>query len=383
MKTIRISPVDMYFVNRRFPIEFVLFYPYQVQAKPLKKALKKLASYFWPAFGEYKNGEIKALTDFEDDWWEEEKVETNFDPTIKLDNLHNEFGTEYLKSLQFSKNFKFPRRLCHFKLIHFQNGTLFIPTMNHLAGDGYSYFYLLSVLAALYRKRKIPFTSLLIGKIFKPRLTRIINKKIQVPNDILEGYIPNETLTVEFVEFKKTEIRQKALQASEQSGLSISTNDILCAIEVLSIFDSQSKENRSNIHLVIPIDVRRGVPEYGKKFFGNGVMLLKILFKFTEIAKSTIIKIAIDIRRSFPDVNSESFEMFNEQMIQWIDSRNFEKLLPYNPEKDCLVTNLSRIPFKALNFGDGIPTLVAPTTIGKGSTLVTSNKDNYILRRVR
>ncbi len=373
----------MYFVNRRFPIEFILFYPYRIQAKPLKKALKKVASLFWPAFGTYTNGEIQALTDLEDDWWKEETIDTIFDPTKKNDNIHNEFGTEYLKSLQYSKNFKPPLRLCHFKLIHFQNGTMLIPTMNHLVGDGYSYFYLLSVLATLYRKRNLPFASLFIGKIFKPRLIRIINKKIQVPKDILEGYLPDETLTVEFIEFKKTEIRQKVLQASEQSGLPISTNDILCAIEVLSILDSQSNENPSNIHLVIPIDVRRGVPEYGKKFFGNGIMILKILFQSSEIANSTIESIAIHIRKSIPNVNTESFELFNEKVIQWIDTGNYDKLLPYNPEKDCLVTNLSRIPFKTLNFGNGIPTLVAPTTIGKGSTLVTSNKDNYILRRVR
>jgi NRPS condensation-like uncharacterized protein len=373
----------MYFVSRRFPIEFVLFYPYRIQVKPLKKALKKVASLFWPFFGEYTNGEIKALTDLEDDWWKEETIEKNFDPTKKNDNLHNEFGTEYLKLLQYSKNFIPPRRLCQFKLIHFQNGTMLIPTMNHLVGDGYSYFYFLSVLAALYRKRKLPFASLLIGNIFKPRLTRTKNKNFQVPKDNIEGYCPDEKLTVEFIDFKKTEIQQKALQASEKSGLRISTNDILSAIEVLSIFDSQSNENPSNFHLIIPIDVRRGVPEYGKKFFGNGIMLLKILFQSTEMANSTIESIAIRIRKSFPNVNQESFELFNEKLIQWISTGNYDNLLPYNPKTDCLVTNLSRIPFKALNFGDGRPTLVAPTTIGRGSTLVLSNQDSYILRRVR
>ena len=112
-------------------------------------------------------------------------------------------------------------------------------------------------------------------------------------------------------------------------------------------------------------------------------MMLKIQFQSTEIANSSIETIAIHIRKSFPDINSESFELFNEKIIQWINTGNYDKLLHYNPKKDCLVTNLSRIPFKALNFGYGIPSLVAPTTIGRGSTLVLSNKDSYILRRVR
>ena len=386
MKSIGISPVDMCFVNGRYPIEFVLFYPYRIHPKALQKALKKIAALFWPAFGVYTNGRIKSLSELEDpedDWWKEETVDANFDLAKEYEHLHTTYGTDYLKSLQHSKNFTTPSRLWRFKLIHFLNGTMLIPSLNHLAGDGYSYFYLLSTLAALYRNRKLPFASLVIGKLFKPRLTRTTDKNFQVPNENMEGYLPDENLTVEFIEFKKTEIRQKALHASEQSGLRVSTNDILCAIEVISLLGSQSSANSANFHLVIPIDVRRGVLEYGKKFFGNGIMVLKIPFSSAEIADSTIESIAIHIRESFPDVNDESFNLFNEKLIQWIDTRQYEKLFPYDPKTDCLVTNLSRIPLKALNFGDGPPSLVAPTTIGRGATLVLSNQDSYILRRVR
>ena len=386
MKAIGISPVDMCFVNGRYPIEFVLFYPYRIHVKPLQRALKKVAALFWPAFGVYTNGKIKALPELEDnknDWWEEETIKADFDPTTEFDNLHTTYGTEYLKSLQYSKNFTTPSRLWRFKLIHFLNGTMLIPSLNHLAGDGYSYFYLLSTLAALYRNRKLPFASLVIGKLFKPRLTRTTDKNCQVPDEKMDGYLPDGDLTVEFIEFKKTEIRQKALRASEQSGLRVSTNDILCAIEVISLLGSQSSANSANFHLVIPIDVRRGVLEYGKKFFGNGIMVVKIPFSSAEITDSTIESIAIHIRESFPSVNGESFNIFNEKLIQWIDTKQYEKLLPYDPKTDCLVTNLSRVPLKALNFGDGLPSLVAPTTIGRCATLVLSNKDNYILRRVR
>jgi hypothetical protein len=386
MKSVGISPVDMCFVNGRYPIEFVLFYPYRIQVKSLHKALKKVAALFWPAFGVYSEGEIKAFPELEaaeDDWWKEETIEANFNPAKEYDNLHHAYGTEYLKSLQYSKNIISSSRLFRFKVIHFLNGTMLIPSMNHLAGDGYSYFYLLTTLAALYRNRKIPFASLFIGKLFKPRLTRTTNKNFQVPNEIMEGYLPDENLMVEFIEFKKTEIRKKALHASEQSGLRVSTNDILCAIEVLSLIGSQSSTNPANFHLVIPIDVRRGVSEYGKKFFGNGIMVLKIPFSSAEIAHSTIESIAIHIRKSFPDIDHESFDTFDEKLIQWVDTGQYKKLLPYDPKTDCLVTNLSRVPLKALNFGNGPPSLVAPTTIGRGSTLVLSNKDSYVLRRVR
>ena len=198
MKAIGISPVDMCFVNGRYPIEFVLFYPYRIHVKPLQRALKKVAALFWPAFGVYTNGKIKALPELEDnenDWWEEETIKADFDPTTEFDKLHTSYGTEYLKSLQYSKNFISSSRLWRFKLLHFLNGTMLIPSLNHLAGDGYSYFYLLTTLAALYRNRKIPFASLFIGKLFKPRLTRTTNKNFQVPNELMEGYLPDENLT--------------------------------------------------------------------------------------------------------------------------------------------------------------------------------------------
>ncbi|MHA1746403.1 MAG: acyltransferase [Promethearchaeota archaeon] len=385
---IPISPVDMFFVNGHYPIEFVLFYPYRIHTKPLRKALKKIAALFWPAFGYYANGEIKAFPkgkegkEAEDGWWGEETIATEFDPTKNYETLHREFGTEHLKSLQHLQTITSNPRLFHFKLIHFTNGTMLIPTLNHLAGDGYSYFYLLSVLAALYRQRKLPFASLVLGKLFRPRHIRT-KRKFQIPKDEMEGYLPEESLAVEFTAFNKTDIRQKALRASEQSGLPVSTNDILCAIEAKSVLDSHSSENLSNFNLVIPIDVRRGVPEYGQKFFGNGIMVLKTPLQSADVSNASLETIAIQIRKSFPAVSTASFESFNDSIIQWIDAGDYGKLLPYNPETDCLVTNLSRIPLKALNFGNGMPSLVAPTTIGKGSTLVLSNKDSYILRRVR
>ncbi|MCK5346002.1 MAG: hypothetical protein KAR20_21475, partial [Candidatus Heimdallarchaeota archaeon] len=341
---IRISPVDMFFVNGHYPIEFVLFYPYRIHTKPLRKALKKVAALFWPAFGYYANGEIKAFPKGkegkEDDWWSEETVATEFDPTKNYEILHRKFGTEHLKSLQHSQMITSPPRLFHFKLIHFTNGTMLIPTLNHLAGDGYSYFYLLSVLSALYRKRKFPFASLVLGKLFRPRHIRT-KREFQIPRDQMEGYLPEESLAVEFTAFKKTDIRQKALRASEQSGLRVSTNDILCAIEAKSVLDSHSSKNLSNFHLVIPIDVRRGVPEYGQKFFGNGIMVLKIPLQSADVATTSLETIAIRIRKSFPAVSAASFELFNDEIIQWIDAGDYGKLLPYNPETDCLVTNLS------------------------------------------
>ncbi len=48
------------------------------------------------------------------------------------------------------------KKLFYLKVIQYRNGTVLIPKMNHLAGDGYSYFFFLSALAKLSKAIQDP-----------------------------------------------------------------------------------------------------------------------------------------------------------------------------------------------------------------------------------
>ena len=147
MKTINISQIDTIFANGSYPIEFLLYYKDGLKANDIRSALKSLSSVFWPVFGEYKAGIIHSDTYHEADFFDEEVLDQEFDKeegNIKIYERYSRVNPSDLKKLFF------------LKVIQYRNGTVLIPKMNHLAGDGYSYFFFLSALAKLSKAIQDP-----------------------------------------------------------------------------------------------------------------------------------------------------------------------------------------------------------------------------------
>jgi hypothetical protein len=252
--------------------------------------------------------------------------------------------------------------------------------MNHVAGDGYSYFYLLTVLAAVSKRVGIPLIPTIIKFIFRPKFQSSINDTFYFKETPQEAISFDENLKVEMMEIKQSDVRNQAKAISENSGLRISSNDILCANIVKFIVDKRKETLPDNFILAIPVDVRRGVPELGQRYFGNGLIMYNVPFTREEVSKSNIEDIAITIRKSFPIRNRESYESFLNEIEKWIKLGQLEKLQPYDPDNECLVTNLSRMPISKLDFGSGPPTLVEPLTRGRSGAAVLAQNDKFILR---
>ena len=88
------------------------------------------------------------------------------------------------------------------------------------------------------------------------------------------------------------------------------------------------------------------------------------------------------LRKSILSVNREGYVKFLSDLETKIEGSSIHSLKPYDPEKGCLVTNLSRMPVQKLNFGSGNPSLIVPLTIGRNSAAVLADKDNFLLRLV-
>jgi hypothetical protein len=167
LKEIKISQVDVLFANGFYQIEFLFYFREGLNTKKIRNALKKLAGVFWPMFGEYRDGIISFNKYIEEDCFDEEVVNQEFTiPTTEKERLT--FYSQY--SLQDT------RRLFFLKATQFKNGMILVPKMNHLAGDGYSYFYFLSSLAALSQQTLIPTKSSLLQLFSRPHHHRTILK---------------------------------------------------------------------------------------------------------------------------------------------------------------------------------------------------------------
>jgi len=371
MKELNISPVDTIFANGSYPIEFLIYYKNKLKSKNIRTALKKISNHFWPAFGQYHAGAIQFNKYIEHAHFDETEIDHSFDcdesPIAIYDRYRHAISPD-MKTLFF------------LKMIQYKNGTVLFPKLNHLAGDGYSYFYFLSVLAELSQGSGVPFKKRLILYLSKPHHKRTVLKEFQFNEADLKPLQNQEQLTIKFEEISTTTVKKMIRDVASNLKQQVSTNDILSAIIVQKLVTNERDFFGDHFQLTIPIDVRRYVKEYGAKFFGNGIMLDVVNFKTKDIDKLNIQDIAITIRESMPAITKEIFIQFLDSLEAIIAERQYHKLRPFDPQRGCLVTNLSKLPANKLNFGTGNPDFIFPLTIEKNSAAILSNKDNFILR---
>jgi hypothetical protein len=373
MKEIPISQVDSVFAGGLYPIEFLLYYSNPVGSKTVRAALKKLSSDFWPVFGNYRDGLIQFEGYKEDEHFEEARIGGDFD----RDQPAEEIFQAYRRSIPSGG-----KALFFLKMIRHDNGTILIAKLNHLAGDGYSYFYLLATLASVSKAGSLPFKKDLVRRLYKPHHNRTVLKEFRFEGTGFKPAGQDNQLIPANEKIPRANVRRMIKEIASQSEKKVSTNDVLSAMFVKKLLSVQNDRFGDNMQMTIPIDVRRYIKEYGPKFFGNGIWLHPIDFEKAELAESSLTELAIKIREAMPVVTKESYLAYLEHLEDIISRGHNSQLRPFDPDRGCLMTNLSRLPAHRLDFGSGPPDFINPLTIEKNSAGILAEEENFFLRWV-
>ena len=371
MKRVNISQVDAVFSNGSYPIEFLFYYERTFDTKRLRSALQNLSSVFWPAFGEYRDGAIVFDRYREAECFEEEAVERELD-RAEIDEA--DYGV--------ISRFALPelKRLFFLKAIRFKNGLVLIPKLNHLAGDGYSYFLFLSVLAALTRPTIVPFKSSLMNFSLKPHHRRTGLRDFSFQGIKLKPLAQHGKLAIESDTILRQDVQSIIQEAASSAELRISTNDVLSALAVKKLVKERADFWAEDVRLTLPIDIRGKVKEYGRGFFGNGIMFHTLTFQKERLGNSPVQEVAIEIRKSMPSLSKETYVDFLKKLEEMLSTGSLDEFRPYDPERGCLVTNLSKLPSDKLDFGTGSPKLAIPLTIEKNGAAILAKNENFVLR---
>jgi len=371
MEQINISQIDTIFANGSYPIEFLLYYKNSLKTNEIRSALNSLSSVFWPIFGEYNDGIIHSGKYHEADFLDEEVIDQEFDKEAENRKIYESYSRVNPSDL---------KKLFFLKVIQYKNGTVLIPKMNHMAGDGYSYFFFLSALAQLTQEIHDPVKTNSIASLYEPSHNRTILKEFRYKEIESKSLSEKEEFVIEIEEIPKPTVRSIIKTVASDLNHRVSGNDILSAMIIKKLAAIQTDYSMDNFQLTIPIDVRRQVKKYGQNYFGNGLMFNVTNFKKNDLEKLNINEIAIEIRKSMPDITNESYLEYLLSIETIITKRKSNKLKVYDPRSGCLVTNLSMLPANKLNFGTGDPDFIFMLTIEKNSAAILSNRDNYILR---
>jgi len=373
MKKINISQIDTLFVNGSYPIEFLFFYKHKIDTDAIRNGLKIVSSSFWPLFGIYKDGWIESSKYSEDKFF----CELMYNEDFKISHDTMEFWRKYHQI-----NSQSMSGLFFLSVLQFNNGTVIIPKMNHLAGDGYSFFYFLLVLAALSKSSFIPLKKYAIRQLYSPKLNRTVLKSFHFNKTKIKEPDIHKNCTIKFQHVQKTFVKQEIKKIQAENNQTVTANDILSAMIFKRTFENYRSKIDNGFTLSIPIDVRRQVYKIGRKFFGNGLMLHHLKLTSDELDNFDIRTLALKLREILPSVNTEIYTEYLNDLESTINQLSIHTLRPYNPEEGCLVTNLSRMPIQKLDFGSGGPDFVFLLTIGMNSAAILADNDDYKLRLV-
>jgi NRPS condensation-like uncharacterized protein len=371
MKKVPISQVDALFAGGLYPIEFLFFYRERFDAKRLRKALKRLSSVYWPAFGTYADGVISANPYREENHYIEEAFDVEIDGAA---------GEE--KAVETVSRFRVAGAgsLFQLKVLRLKNGAVLIPKLNHLVGDGYSYFYFLSLLAEIARPSGVPFKKTLAISSMKPHHRRTALKGFSFSGRSSAPSPESQEPRIITDEIPRQDVTAAVRASAEGGGVKISSNDVLTAAAVKKMAGRPGALPADDIEVTIPIDVRSRVKEYGRKFFGNGIWLHTFKLQRSDVESLPLRDLAVQIRSFMPTITNESYVRYLTGLEEAIARGDTDMLRPFAPERGCLVTNLSRLPADKLDFGSGAPDLVVPLTSERNSAGILSRKDAFLLK---
>ncbi|KAA3662858.1 MAG: hypothetical protein DWQ10_01450 [Calditrichaeota bacterium] len=373
MQRLPISEIDTYFVNGNYPIEFLFYYKNALNTTAIRKALRRLTTAFWPLFGLYENGAIIAQNYREDDYFSETKYENTFEAggdAMALWERYKDVNPAEMHGLFF------------LHVLQFKNGTALVPKMNHLVGDGYSYFYFLAVLAAMAQNSFVPFKKFAIRHLAMPKLNRTPLQPFQFRNQKIQQSLIYENFRIVNETVAKADVASALDHLNGEHNARVSVNDYLSAMVFQKTYQAQKARHTGQFTLSIPMDVRRYVPQLGAKFFGNGLQFHRLTLERAALNTIATEDLALKIRKSVPVVDSSMYTQYLADLEVKISKSEEHALLPYDPATGCLVTNLTRMPLPKLDFGGGAPSLSFPLTTGKNSAAVFADGDNFLLRLV-
>ncbi len=159
--------------------------------------------------------------------------------------------------------------------------------------------------------------------------------------------------------FGTSELKDILTKAQSDHDLRLSYNDIISALLAKEFLpDWASKNSGERCYISCPVDFRRIVDGFPKTYFGNAVVLASKKLQYKILEQMPLSNLAGDIRTNVGNVN----ETYVQQSVSLLTTLRkqaghgiFENIHVMHPTAGLLITNLSRLPVREIEFDAGPP----------------------------
>ena len=358
MNSLLLSPIDYVFTGvGSQPITFAFSYPKRINADTLRTSLNEALKYF-PILQSQLNK--ISDTDYEFQFTDEgltfDVINSNlvFDESRKIEH--------YITPVNSVEG----APLTKITLTQTPKGSVLTVSISHALVDGFSYFHFLSSWARICRgdriipphlQRDVLLTNL------KSSTTTITADDIYANCGLFYGDQRSKLQTGqtnhERIFISDEKIRTYLEEAKPKHHMAFTENDIITAYlwkKYLPIWH-QNNENPMT-YLTCPFDFRRVLTDFPKNYFGCALCFAAAAISFSDLLQASIGDLAVLIRNSVNKIKTDYILNSLSTLENHRKQNGFpalEKIHLRHPGHGMIVTNLTRLPIRDLDFGFGMP----------------------------
>ncbi len=256
--------------------------------------------------------------------------------------------------------------LTRISITHTPEGTVVAVSISHALVDGFSYFHFLSSWARISRG----------DRILSPHIPRDMFSKFiqagtnQITRDILYNdcglFLDNRRteknsrdMTIEREYIQNDTIKSYIDEVHQIRNLVISENDVITAMlwkKYIPAWTAAGEDKK--VYITCPFDFRRTLTGFPKNYFGCGLCFATAETTRNHLLNASIGDLALLIKKSISVVEDE----YIKQSLSTIDSFRrqndtveLERIHLRHPLTGMIVTNLTRLPIRDIDFGSGTP----------------------------
>ena len=369
-QTIPLSPVDYIFTGAGSqPITFAFYYPEKQNEGKLRDSLNEALKHFRVLKSKLKR--ISGTSFVFDIYSDTLDIETH---QIKSDFDKNDNITRYISPVKSIDG----NPLAKVSLTHLNKGSVLALSISHTLVDGFSYFHFLSSWIRICKSEKF-----ILPHIDRNLFSDFIrtNKKEVTKDELLYNcglfYGDKRTdieSTANYREFIQAETIKEISERARNKNILLTDNDVITAMLWKKFMTSWNKKGfDTETYLTFPFDFRRALNGFPKNYFGCAITFGTTKLGLLELAEKLEEEIAAYVKNSVSKIKNDyintalnTLENFRNQ--KGIDE--FEKLHVRHPENGIIITNISRLPVRELDFGEGAPTQILTYNEVPGSAAI-------------
>ena len=351
-----LSPIDHVFTGRgAYPLEFVFAYGRQMDADRLATGLRRTLELFPPAGSRL----VRRGGDYA------------FEPGA--DGVTFEVGTSAARFSESVERQRFVdpvetvegRPLARIRLTQTPDGSVLGVGLSHAIADGFSYFYLLSAWSRVFHGRDVPPPALdrrLLGageaEAAAPLDPASVREACGLFLDERRPEIPRDRLRWTRRLFPKSELSALLGPAQAACPVRLSFNDVVAAWLWREHVPAWAPASEPTAFLSCPVDVRRLLPGFPATYFGCAVAMASAAIERDRLATAPLADLARRVRDAVAAVDEAALRrslLAIDLLRRQEGLTGLERLHVVHPRAGLLVTNLSRLPVREIEFDAGPP----------------------------